>query len=61
MKEDWVRRPSVKRVTAPFSDHELTEIDDWGFAQRIRDRSEAIRALVRRGLDTPKREMTTAG
>ena len=41
-----------RRVAAPFTDAELAEIDEWGFGNRIRDRSSVIRTLVRRGLDT---------
>lgn len=38
------------RVSATFSPAELDRIDDWGFAQRIRDRSRVIRELVRIGM-----------
>ena len=41
---------TLKRVTAPFSDAEIEEIDTWGFSRRIRDRSTAIRELLKAGL-----------
>src|SRR5215213_262260 len=33
----------IRRITAPLTDTEIDEIDTWGFARRIRDRSTAIR------------------
>jgi len=38
------------RVAAPFSSKELEQIDAWGFARRIRNRSDAIKALIQAGL-----------
>jgi len=40
----------IRRITAPLTDTEIDEIDTWGFARRIRDRSTAIRMLLRQGL-----------
>jgi hypothetical protein len=42
-------RPS-RRIYTPFADPELDLIDRWGFSQRIRVRSAAIRALVLKAL-----------
>jgi len=39
-----------KRVSTTFTEEELEKIDNWGFSLRIRDRSEAIRQLVKKGL-----------
>jgi metal-responsive CopG/Arc/MetJ family transcriptional regulator len=39
-----------RRIGTTFSDAELSAIDEWGFARRIRSRSEAIRRLVEKGL-----------
>jgi hypothetical protein len=40
------RQEQLRKVYTPFADNELAQIDRWGFAQHIRDRSAAIRALV---------------
>lgn len=39
-----------QRIYAPFTLEELVELDDWGFANRIRERSQVIRRLVLAGL-----------
>lgn len=41
----------TERVYVPFAPKELSQIDDWGFEQRIRSRAEVVRRLVFRGLD----------
>ncbi|MBB3385522.1 MULTISPECIES: hypothetical protein [unclassified Rhizobium] len=41
-----------RRIGTTFTDAELSQIDDWGFARKIRTRSEAIRRLVHNGLKT---------
>jgi len=38
------------KAYTPFFDHELKQIDDWGFSNRIRARAEAIRTLVLKAL-----------
>lgn len=43
-------REHTKRVALPLTEQEITEIDSWGFARRIRDRSAVLRELVRTGL-----------
>lgn len=43
------------RVYAAFDPDEVKELDDWGFSQRIRSRSEVVRRLVRLGLDAAKK------
>jgi hypothetical protein len=42
----------TKRVFLPLTIEEIAEVDTWGFARRIRDRSEVLRTLVRAGLDS---------
>lgn len=39
------------RVAAPFLVAELEAIDAWGFSRRIRNRSDAIKALIKAGLE----------
>lgn len=49
---DLQGRPNdERRIGTTFTRAELAEIDDWGFARKIRSRSEAIRRLVREGLE----------
>ena len=43
------KKPLVP-VYTPFPRDDLERIDVWGFARRIRRRSEAVRQLVRKGL-----------
>jgi hypothetical protein len=38
------------RVAVPLTAEELDKIDAWGFARRIRNRSDAIKALIQHGL-----------
>lgn len=40
-----------RRISTTFTDMELNEIDKWGFARHIRDRSEVIRRLVSQALN----------
>jgi hypothetical protein len=40
----------VRRISTPLTDSEIAEIDDWGFARHIRDRSTALRQLIKAGL-----------
>ncbi len=42
------------RVTILVSPTELKAIDDWSFDRRIRSRSEAIRQLVKNGIESEK-------
>jgi metal-responsive CopG/Arc/MetJ family transcriptional regulator len=44
--------PKDQRVPVMMSQSELKAIDDWSFEQRIRSRGEAIRRLIKMGLDT---------
>lgn len=39
-----------RRIGSTFTEAELEAIDHWGFARKIRDRSETIRQLVAEGL-----------
>lgn len=39
------------RVQVVMTPSEVEEIDDWGFAHRIRSRSDVFRKLVLAGLD----------
>ena len=40
----------LRRVAAAFTEAEIAKIDDWGFANRIRDRTTVLRRLVQRAL-----------
>ena len=40
----------TERITTMMSGAEVTAIDDWAFANRIRSRGEAIRQLIELGL-----------
>jgi hypothetical protein len=42
------------RVPLMITPSEVAAIDDWSFANRIRSRNEAIRRLIRAGLDALK-------
>ena len=44
------------RIYTPFEPSEVAQIDAWGFSQMIRDRSEAIRALVLEALKAKAKE-----
>lgn len=44
------------RVAAPFTEKELKSMDDWGFENRIRDRTKVIRELVSIGLKAVSHE-----
>jgi hypothetical protein len=48
------KEPRVLTYT-PFTRDEVERIDLWGFARRIRRRSETIRQLVRLGLGSKNR------
>lgn len=50
MNDLQARSNDEQRIGTTFSRAELAEIDDWGFARKIRSRSEVIRRLVREGL-----------
>ncbi len=54
---------AIRRVYVPFVDEELERIDDWGFANRIRERAETLRRLVLKGLEAEaaKRQEAKAG
>ena len=45
-----------ERITILLSPSEAKEIDDWSFAQRIRSRGEAIRRLIKLGLEAAKQQ-----
>lgn len=49
MAEDS-NEPKDQRVPIMMTRSELKAVDDWGFARRIRSRSEVIRRLVALGL-----------
>lgn len=46
----------TERIQLMMSPAEVKAIDDWGFARRIRSRSEVIRQLIERGLKVPDPE-----
>lgn len=48
-----------RRIGTTFGDDELSAMDEWGFARKIRNRSEVIRQLIRKGLEAEK--MATTG
>jgi len=57
MSRERQQRPSrLKRVRlfkayTPFLPEELDRIEQWGFANFIRNRGDAVRILVRKGLE----------
>lgn len=59
MQEPQARsKPEHRRIGTTFTDTELNKIDEWGFARRIRDRSEAIRRLVSEALNAEVKTAT---
>lgn len=46
----------MRRIATPFTDGELYQIDDWGFARRMRDRSQMVRELVFLGLEASEKK-----
>ncbi|NSZ73345.1 hypothetical protein G6L74_06255 [Agrobacterium tumefaciens] len=44
------------RIATPFTESELETIDDWGFARRIRNRSDIVRELVFAGIEATTKE-----
>ncbi len=48
--------PIDQRVPLMLRASELKEVDDWSFAQRIRSRGEAIRRLIRLGLQAAQQQ-----
>lgn len=46
------KKPRENRVPIMMSADELTQIDDWRFANRVATRSDAVRRLVQIGLST---------
>ena len=55
------RQPRTERVALSLTPREIERIDDWGFARRIRARSEVIRRLMLEGLNQgPERESVNA-
>lgn len=49
-----------QRVAAAFTAAELDAIDAWGFARRMRNRSDVIRELVRHGIAATEKEPSAA-
>ena len=45
----------TERIGLVLSEEDLKEIDDWSWDERIRSRSEAIRRLIRLGLDAARK------
>lgn len=43
-----------RTITVPMVEHEITEIEDYRFGNRISSRSEAIRRLIEMGLSVSK-------
>lgn len=41
----------TERIALMMTPDEVTAVDDWGFANRIRSRAEAIRRLIELGLE----------
>jgi len=62
----WVYNPPMpdelrsERVTVMMTPSEVTAIDDWSFARRIRSRGEAVRRLVEMSLGNAKRKPAKA-
>lgn len=49
-------REEMSRVVVDLSVSLLREVDDWGVPAGMRSRSDAIRSLLRRGLDVESEE-----
>jgi hypothetical protein len=49
----WRKRPREPMFKAytPFPRQELEEIEGWAFRNHVRNRGDAVRALVRKGLE----------
>lgn len=45
-----------KRVPIMMTVEEMTQIDDWSFANRVATRSVAVRRLCKMGIDSKKNE-----
>lgn len=45
----------TERLALVMTPSELEAVDDWSFARRIRSRSEAIRQLIKLGLEAERR------
>jgi metal-responsive CopG/Arc/MetJ family transcriptional regulator len=44
----------LERVSTLLTPEEVKELDDWQFANRMRNRSDAIRAMMRLAIDAQK-------
>ncbi len=47
-----IKKDDLRTVHLKFSDMEIDEIDDWRKKNMIRTRSEAIRQLIKRAMDS---------
>lgn len=45
---------ATRRVSSILTDSQVENVDQWGFARSIRDRSTAIRELIKAGLEASK-------
>ncbi len=50
----------TERVPIMFDPELLNRIDDYSFQNRIRTRSETVRQLVMKGMDTPETQKAEA-
>jgi hypothetical protein len=53
------KRRRVFKAYTPFFPEELEMIQRWGFANFIRNRGDAVRALVRKGLESENASRAT--
>jgi len=60
LSEEIMTSEKPVRVAAPFTSAELEQIDAWGFARRIRNRSDAIKALIQAGLKATEQQNTAS-
>lgn len=49
--KDKLPEGELKRLSTPMTAAEITAVDEWGFARRIRNRSDAVRLLVQAGIE----------
>lgn len=55
-----VNEPKSERFVLMMEPSIIEAIDDWGFSNRVRTRSEAIRRLVRKGMEATQAETKKA-
>lgn len=51
LMKDQLPEGELKRLSTPMTEAEIAAVDDWGFARRIRNRSDAVRLLIQAGIE----------